>query len=87
MLGVAALLLALVGDLPDAQASGTIGNAASGFRGADAKPSAGLYLETLGAIVLLITGGSGLLLAAPGAARGPSSDNKSGDDRVASASS
>jgi hypothetical protein len=65
-LGVVALLIALVGDLPDAQATGTIGSAAAGFRAATDKPSAGLYLETLGAIVLVIAGGCGLLLAAPG---------------------
>ena len=66
VLAVVALLIALIGDLPDAQASGTVGSVAAGFRAATDKPSAGLYLETLGAIVLLIVGGGGLLLAAPG---------------------
>lgn len=69
--GVAALLIALIGDLPDAQAKGTIGSVQSGFKSASDTPSAGLYLETLGAIVLIIAGGCGLLLGAPGAARGP----------------
>lgn len=69
--GVAALLIALVGDLPDAQASGTVGSVQAGFKNATDKPSAGLYLETLGAIVLMIAGGCGLLLGAPGTARRP----------------
>jgi hypothetical protein len=79
-LGIAALLIALVADLPDAQASGTIGSVQAGFKSASAKPSAGLYLETLGAIVLMIAGGCGLLLGAPGSARGPRADIKSPDD-------
>jgi len=78
--GIAALLIALVGDLPDAQATGTIGTLQTGFKNASDKPSAGLYLETLGAIVLMIAGGCGLLLAAPGTARGPRPDIKSADD-------
>jgi hypothetical protein len=78
--GIAALLIALISDLPDAQASGTIGSLQAGFKTATNKPSAGLYLETLGAIVLMIGGGCGLLLGAPGASRGPRSDIKSDDD-------
>jgi hypothetical protein len=62
-LGLVALLIALVGDLPDAQATGTIGSVAGGFRSATDKPSAGLYLETFGAIVLVIAAGCGLLLS------------------------
>lgn len=78
--GIVALLIALVGDLPDAQATGTIGSIQSGFKSASNKPSAGLYLETLGAIMLVIAGGCGLLLGAPGTARGPRADIKSDDD-------
>jgi hypothetical protein len=79
-LGIAALLIALVGDLPDAQARGTIGSVQTGFKSASAKPSAGLYLETAGAIVLMIAGGSALLLGAPGTARGQRADINPGDD-------
>jgi hypothetical protein len=78
--GIAALLIALVGDLPDAQASGTIGSVQAGFKDATDTASAGLYLETLGAIVFMIAGGCGLLLGAPGGARGPRADIKSDDD-------
>jgi hypothetical protein len=76
--GIAALLIALIGDLPDAQATGTIGSVQTGFKSATDTPSAGLYLETLGAIVLMIAGGCGLLLGAPGTARGPRADIKPG---------
>ena len=78
--GIAALVITLVGDLPDAQASGTIGTVQTGFRSASDKASAGLYLEAAGAIVLMISGGSGLLLGAPGTVRGPRADIKSADD-------
>jgi hypothetical protein len=78
--GIAALLIALVGDLPDAQASGTVGSVQAGFKNASNKPSAGLYLETLGAIMLMIAGGCGLLLGAPGITRGPRTDINRDDD-------
>jgi hypothetical protein len=68
VLGVVALLIALLGDLPDAQASGLVGSAATRFTTASSTPSVGLYLETLGAVVLVITAGAGLLLL-PGPAR------------------
>jgi len=66
VLGVLSLLIALVGDLPDAQATGLVGSATTRFATASATPSIGLYLETLGGVVLLITAAAGLLLAAPG---------------------
>ena len=65
-LGVIALLISLVGDLPTAHASNQL---ASGPGGAlvlaDATPAAGMYLETLGAIALLGAGAGGLLAIAP----------------------
>jgi hypothetical protein len=71
-LGVATLLVALIGDLPDAHSSGLIGSSASGYVQATSSPSAGLYMETLGAIILIVAGGIGLLMSAPQAARGQS---------------
>lgn len=68
-LGVATLLIALIGDLPDARATGMVGNSATHYQSAGAKPQAGLYIETLGAIVLIISSGCGILLAAPGGRR------------------
>jgi hypothetical protein len=64
-LGVATLLIALVGDLPDAHSSGLVGSSANGYLQATSSPSAGLYMETLGAIILIVAGGIGLLMAAP----------------------
>ena len=65
-LGVATLLIALIGDLPDAHSSGLIGSSAGGYVQATSSPSAGLYMETLGAVVLIVAGGVGLLMPAPG---------------------
>jgi hypothetical protein len=64
VLGIATLLIALLGDLPDARASGLIGSSAGGYVQAISRPSAGLYMETLGAVVLVAAGGVGLLLPA-----------------------
>jgi hypothetical protein len=64
-LGIATLLIALLGDLPDTHSSGLIGSSAGGYVQATSSASAGLYMETLGAVVLIVTGGIGLLLLAP----------------------
>jgi hypothetical protein len=68
-LGVVALLIALVGDLPDAQADGVYGSTATGLIIASASPDAGLYMETLGAVLLIVAAGTGLILGGPGAQR------------------
>lgn len=61
LVGLVAIGIALIGDLPDAQATGVL-------RAQDvlaaSRPAAGLYLETLGAAILIIAGGAGLLLSA-----------------------
>jgi hypothetical protein len=62
VLGVATLLIALLGDLPDAHATGLIGSSASQYVQGVSSPSAGLYLETLGAVLLLVSGGVGFLM-------------------------
>jgi hypothetical protein len=64
-LGIATLLIALLGDLPDAHSSGLVGSSAAGYVQATSSASAGLYMETLGAVALLVTGGVGFLLLAP----------------------
>ena len=64
-LGIATLLIALLGDLADAHSSGLIGSGAGGYIQATSTPSAGLYMETLGAVVLMVTGGVGFLLLGP----------------------
>jgi hypothetical protein len=65
VLGVIALLIALLGDLPDAQATGLIGTSAGHYGIASSSPGPGLYLETLGAVVLVITCVSGFVLIGP----------------------
>jgi hypothetical protein len=62
-LGLVALGIALIGDLPDARTSGLVGHAGGTYVSAASSPAIGLYLETLGAVLLLITTGAGLLLA------------------------
>jgi hypothetical protein len=64
VLGVLALLIALLGDLPDAHKSGLIATAGH-YATATATPAVGLYLETLGAIVLVITSVCGFLVLGP----------------------
>jgi hypothetical protein len=64
VLGLVALLIAVVGDVPDLNETGFIGEV---YEDAAAGPKAGFYLETLGAVLLLA--GGGLMLAAPAAER------------------
>ena len=61
-LGILAVLIAVIGDLPDAGASGFVRTAAGAFVKAKDVPQIGLYLETLGAALLVVTSGAGLLL-------------------------
>jgi hypothetical protein len=65
MLAILSLLIALLGDLPDAHASGLVGGGAQHYVAASATPSAGLYMETLGGVVLLVTSVCGFLLLGP----------------------
>jgi hypothetical protein len=60
VLGLAALLIAVVGDVPDLNETGFIGEV---YEDAAAGPKAGFYLETLGAVLLVASGG--LMLALP----------------------
>jgi hypothetical protein len=64
--GIAALLIAIVGDLPDVHKTGEVGQL---YEGARASPHAGYYLETLGGALLLLTGGGLLLFAGRGSER------------------
>ena len=62
-LGLVALLIAVIGDVPDLDETGFIGQV---YEDAAAGPKAGFYLETLGAVLLLASGG--LMLALPSGA-------------------
>jgi hypothetical protein len=61
VLGLVALLIAVVGDVPDLNKTGFIGQV---YEDAAAGPKVGFYLETLGAVLLLASGGLMLALAA-----------------------
>jgi hypothetical protein len=71
VLGVATLLIALLDDLPDAHSTGLIGSGASTYVQGASSPSAGLYMETLGAVLLVLSGGVGFLMLGSGPARPP----------------
>jgi hypothetical protein len=60
-LGVAAVLIALLGDLPAVRSSGLIGPR---LQSARASAQIGFYLETAGAAVLIVAAGLGLLMPA-----------------------
>jgi hypothetical protein len=64
-LAVIALVIALLVDLPDAHRTGIIA-AGRGFEVGHATPGVGFYLETLGAVLLLIASGIGILAMIPG---------------------
>ncbi len=69
LIGLAVLALVtvgivLLGDLPDAQATGTV-IFLGRYQSASASPGIGFYLETLGAVLLLVVAGCGLLLTGP----------------------
>jgi hypothetical protein len=63
LLGLAALGIALLADLPDIHRTGVVGRAATGLHDAHTIAGAGLYVETLGAILLLAAGVVALLPA------------------------
>jgi hypothetical protein len=64
LLGALALGIALAVDLPDVHETGVVGQQ---FESAAAHARAGMYLETLGAALLVMAGGVGLLLGGGGA--------------------
>jgi hypothetical protein len=61
LLGLAALGITLLGDLPDVHRAGVLGTPATGLRDAHTVAGVALYLETLGAIALLAAGAAGLV--------------------------
>jgi hypothetical protein len=61
LVGLAALGIALLGDLPGVHRVGVLGTPATGLRDAHTVAGAALYLETLGAIAVLAAGAAGLI--------------------------
>jgi hypothetical protein len=70
-LGIATLVIALAVDLPDVHATGLIDSSAGQFQRAANSPAAGLYLETLGSVLLLVSGGVGFLMLGGGSTLAP----------------
>ena len=68
LIGLIGLLIALIGDLPDVTRVGTI--LRQRYEDAKAEPQIGFYLETLGAVLLLIAGVA-MLLVSGGRAKAP----------------
>jgi hypothetical protein len=64
ILGLIALLISLLGDLPDTNMNGLL-RVGPNFVLASSTASAGLYMDTLGAALLLITSVSGFILLGP----------------------
>ena len=62
--GVVALLISLVGDLPSAHHAGPI-HLGGRYVNGSSKPDLGMYLETLGAVLLVVAAGLGLLSGEP----------------------
>jgi hypothetical protein len=70
VLGAVAAVIALAVDLPAAQSTGVVGSFATGLLPASTVPQTGLYMETLGAAVLIVVSGAGFLLGAARLPRG-----------------
>jgi hypothetical protein len=74
LLGLASLGVARLVDLPGVHATGVVGSPATGLRSAQAHAGVGLYLETLGAALLLLAAGVGTVLSSDArASAGPRS--------------
>ena len=66
--GLIALLIFLIGDLPDVNKVGTLDDPRQSFIDAEAKPVAGFWLELVGSLILTVCGAA-LATMRPGAAR------------------
>jgi hypothetical protein len=66
--GLIALLIFLIGDLPDVNKVGTLDDPRQSFIDAEAKPVAGFWLELAGSLVLTVCGAA-LATMRPGTAR------------------
>lgn len=66
--GLIALLIFLIGDLPDVNKVGTLDDPRQSFIDAEAKPVAGFWLELVGSLILTVCGAA-LATMRPGAAK------------------
>ncbi|MDP9188813.1 MAG: hypothetical protein M3O25_06150, partial [Actinomycetota bacterium] len=86
--GLVALLIFLVGDLPDANKIGTLDDARGSFVDAKAEPAAGFWFELVGSLILAVSGAAlatlgpeRLGLGAPGERTEGRSPPRSGRER------
>jgi hypothetical protein len=68
VVGVVALLISLLGDLPGAQQSNQLVRFGGKNLLGSSSPSIGMYMETLGGVLLIVAAGLGLLFGEPAAA-------------------
>jgi hypothetical protein len=73
--GLIALLIFLIGDLPDVNKIGTLDDPRQSFIDAEAKPVAGFWLELAGSLVLTVCGAA-LATMRPRAARPPDHERR-----------
>jgi hypothetical protein len=62
LLGLLAIGIALLGDLPDAHTVGLVGTPFTGLSTATSSPAIGLFLETGGGALLILAAAAGMLL-------------------------
>jgi hypothetical protein len=62
LLGLLAIGIALLGDLPDAHTVGLVGTPTTGLSTATSSPAIGLFLETGGGALLILAAAAGMLL-------------------------
>jgi hypothetical protein len=62
LLGLLAVGIALLGDLPDVHAVGLVGTTTTGLSTATSTPAIGLFLETGGGVALILAAAAGMLL-------------------------
>ncbi|HSD23374.1 MAG TPA: hypothetical protein VLB79_03520 [Solirubrobacterales bacterium] len=74
--GLIALLIFLIGDLPDVNKIGTLDDPRQSFIDAEAKPVAGFWLELVGSLVLTVCGAA-LATMRPGPAKTPDHEGRS----------
>jgi len=74
--GLIALLIFLIGDLPDVNKIGTLDDPRQSFIDAEAKPVAGFWLELVGSLVLTVCGAA-LATMRPGTEKGTGHERRS----------
>jgi hypothetical protein len=73
--GLIALLIFLIGDLPDVNKIGTLDDPRQSFIDAEAKPVAGFWLELVGSLVLTVCGAA-LATMRPGTNKSPDHERR-----------